>query len=61
VRLHKGSDGSLVRTLPPVASALPALDVASGGEVIAAGAADGAVHVWDATTGTEIETIPAPE
>ena len=59
VRLHKGSDGSLVRTLPPVASALLALDVASNGEVIAAGAADGTVHVWDATTGAVIETIPA--
>jgi WD40 repeat protein len=61
VRLHKGTDGSLVRTLPPVASALPALDVASNGEVIVAGAGDGSVHVWDVTTGAEIETIPSPE
>ena len=58
VRIHNGSNGGLVRNFPSVPAWLHALDVTSAGDVVAAGSADGTVHVWNATTGQEIVTIP---
>jgi WD40 repeat protein len=35
------------------------LDVTASGEIVAAGSADGTVHVWNVTTGQVLATIPA--
>ena len=38
---------------------LHGLDVTASGEIVAAGSADGTVHVWNATNGQVLATIPA--
>ena len=59
VRVHNAGNGGLVRTIPSVPAWIHGLDVTASGEVVAAGCADGSVHVWNAATGQVLATIPA--
>ena len=59
VRVNNASNGGLARTIPSVPAWLHGLDVTASGEIVAAGSADGTVHVWNAINGQVLATIPA--
>lgn len=55
-RLHNGN-GGVIRAFPEMTGWIHSVDVTPGGEVLVAGAADGSVKAWNATTGQPLPDL----